>query len=92
MRKVSGVYIPKPPRGADHFLLDVIEAGCCPNQKRKAIVAIPDIDALKGTQGNLKFVKAHKGKVLKEFEPVYTWNGSYIEELEEEIKLKESEN
>ena len=91
MRKVSGVYIPKPPRGADHFLLDVVESTCCPNLKRKALVAIPDVDSLKGTQGILKFVKANKGKVLKEFEHAYTWNGNYIEELEEEIKLKESE-
>lgn len=91
MRKVSGVYIPKPPRGADHFLLDVIESGCCSNQKRKALVKIPDIDVLKGTQGKLRFVKAKKGKVLQEFDPLYTWNGNYIEELEEDIKLKESE-
>jgi hypothetical protein len=91
MRKVSGVYIPKPPRGADHFLLDVAAPECCPNQKRKAVVAIHDIDVLKGTEGRLTFVKANKGKVIKQFEPSYTWNGNYIEELEEEIKLKESE-
>ena len=92
MRKVSGVYIPKPPRGADHFLLDVVDSSCCPNQKRKALVKIQDIDVLNGTKGKLKFVKAAKGKVLTEFKPNYTWNGNYIEELEEEIKLKESEN
>ena len=94
MRKVNGVYIPTPPRGADHVLLEVKSeaSSCCSGVKRKAIVAIPDVDALIGSKGKLKFVKAHKGKVLKEFTPPYTWNGKFIEELEEEIKLKESEN
>ena len=92
MRKVSGVYIPKPPRGADHFLLDVVDSSCCPNQKRKALVKIQDIDVLKGTKGKLKFVKANRGKVIKEFDPEYTWNGNYIQELEDEIKEKEKES
>jgi hypothetical protein len=91
MRKVSGIYIPTPPRGADHFLLEVKNPACCPNLKRKAVVAIPDVDALVGSEGKLKFVKAHRGKILKEFDPVYTWNGAYIKELEAEINLKESE-
>ena len=92
MRKVNGVYIPTPPRGASHFLLEV-DSDCCSNLKRKAIVPIADVDVLMGTQGNLKFVKARKGKVLKEFDhPTYTWNGKYIDELEEEIKVKENES
>ena len=90
MRKVSGVYLPKPPKGADHILLNVTDDCCGP--KRRALVLIHDIDVLIGTEGKLKFVKAAKGKVLTEFKPNYTWNGNYIEELEEEIKLKESEN
>jgi len=88
MRKVSGVYIPTPPRGADHFLLEVESSACCPNLKRKAVVAICDIDVLIGTKGKLKFIKARKGKILKEFDPTYTWNGKIIKELEEEVKQK----
>jgi hypothetical protein len=93
MRKVNGIYIPTAPRGASHFLLEVKSeaSSCCPNLKRKAVVAIPDIDALIGSKGKLKFVKARKGKILKEFSPTYTWNGKFIKELEEEIRAKESE-
>jgi|TARA_R110000824_G_scaffold230536_1_gene418202 hypothetical protein len=90
MRKVSGVYIPTPPRGASHFVLEAKNESCC-SPNRKAVVAIADVDALIGTKGKLKFVKAHRGKILKEFKPTYTWNGKCIKELEKEVKIKESE-
>tara|TARA_B100000287_G_C20225437_1_gene619875 strand:+ start:235 stop:510 length:276 start_codon:yes stop_codon:yes gene_type:complete len=90
MRKVSGVYLPKPPKGADHILLNVTDDCCGP--KRRALVLIHDIDVLIGTEGKLKFVKANRGKVIKEFDPEYTWNGNYIQELEDEIKEKEKES
>ena len=77
MRKVSGVYLPKPPKGADHILLNVTDDCCGP--KRRALVLIHDIDVL-------------IGKVIKEFDPEYTWNGNYIQELEDEIKEKEKES
>jgi hypothetical protein len=74
-RKVGDIYLPRPPTGATHIFFE------CSN-KRKATVAIKDVDTLLGSVGTIKYLKLNnKNKLVKKFESEYAWDGKKIEGL-----------
>ena len=74
-RKIGDIYIPRPPTGATHILF-------IDSFKRKAVVAIKDVDTLCGSVGLINFLKLdNKNKIVKRFEKQYNWNGEEVEGL-----------
>jgi len=75
-KKIGDIYIPRPPLGATHIFFESPD-------KKKATVAIKDVDTLLGSAGIIKYLKLNnKNKVVvKRFEKEYNWNGKEIEGL-----------
>ena len=74
-KKIGDIYIPRPPTGATHILFKSFD-------KKRATVAIRDVDTLYGSVGLISFLKLdNKNKVVKRFEKEYNWNGREIEGL-----------
>jgi hypothetical protein len=82
MRKIRSrdgdhILIPTPPKKANAFKLIVKGT----KRTRIARVAINDIDTLLGVSGELRFIEKKGVKVVREYDPPYTWTGSDILEL-----------
>jgi len=74
-RKVGDIYLPRPPTGATHIFFRSAD-------KKKATVAIKDVDTLLGSVGIIKFLKLNnKNKLVKTYEEEYHWDGHEVEEL-----------
>jgi len=74
-KKIGDIYIPRPPTGATHILFKSLD-------KKRATVAIRDVDTLYGSVGLISFLKLdNKNKVAKRFEKQYNWNGKEVEGL-----------
>ena len=74
-RKIGSIYIPRPPTGATHILFKSFD-------KKRATVAIRDVDTLLGSVGLISFLKKdNKNKVVERFEKEYNWNGKEVEGL-----------
>ena len=74
-RKVGNIYLPRPPAGATHILFQS-------DNKKKATVAIKDVDTLLGSVGTIKYLKLNnKNKLVKRFDDEYSWNGKGIDGL-----------
>jgi len=90
-KKVGNIYLPRPPTGATHILFQSYD-------KKRATVAIKDVDTLRGSVGTIKFLKlSNKNKLVKTFEKEYCWDGHRVEELkgldvEKEKTKKKKEN
>ena len=76
-RKVGDIYLPRPPTGATHILFRS-------DDKKRATVAIKDVDTLLGSVGTIKYLRLNnKNKLVKTHEEEYRWDGYGIEELKE---------
>ena len=74
-RKVGDIYLPRPPTGATHVFFQN-------GNKKKATVAIKDVDTLLGSVGTIKFLKLNnKNKLVKRFDDEYSWNGEGVDGL-----------
>ncbi len=82
MRKIRSkngehILIPTPPKKANAFKLTVNT----PNRTQIARVPIQDVDTLLGVSGELRFIEKKGVKVVREYDPSYTWTGFDILEL-----------
>jgi hypothetical protein len=75
----NNVLLPKKPRGATHLLFTTALCG----RIQKAVVSIKDADTLCGVKGYVRYVQRRGAKLVKKFDPIYTWNGQGIEELKD---------
>ena len=74
-KKIGDIYIPRPPSRATHILFKSFD-------KKRATVAIRDVDTLLGSVGLISFLKKdNKNKVVERFEKEYNWNGKEVEGL-----------
>jgi len=74
-RKVGDIYLPRPPTGATHIFFE-------DSDRKRATVAIKDVDTLLGSAGTIKYLKLNnKNKLVKKFESEYAWDGKKIEGL-----------
>ena len=74
-RKVGDIYLPRPPTGATHVFFQS-------NDRKKATVAIKDVDTLLGSVGTIKYLKLNnKNKLVKRFDDEYSWNGKGVDGL-----------
>lgn len=74
-RKVGDIYLPRPPTGATHILFRT-------DDRKRATVAIKDVETLLGSVGIIKFLKLNnKNKLVKTYEEEYRWDGHEVEEL-----------
>ena len=74
-RKVGDIYLPRPPTGATHILFKTFD-------KKRATVAIKDVDTLLGSVGTIKYLKLNnKNKLVKTFDNEYGWDGEKIKGL-----------
>ena len=74
------VTIPRPPKNATHARLECRDY-CYDNGNPKfAIVPIKDFACFRGVVGNFNYIrKDQKGKIHKEYEQVWFWNGQEVE-------------
>jgi hypothetical protein len=75
----NNVLLPKKPRGATHLLFTTALCG----RIQKAVVRIKDADTLCGVKGYVRYIQRNGAKLVKKFDPIYTWNGQGKEEPEE---------
>lgn len=74
-RKVGNIYLPRPPTGATHILFR-------DDEKKRATVAIKDVDTLLGSAGTIKYLKLNnKNKLVKRFDEEYDWDGGRVKGL-----------
>ena len=78
--KDKKIIIPRPPNHSTHVYLRVEENG----KKMKAIVPIRDFDVLWGQDGWFHFLRQdNKGKISKEYDKEWFWNGYEVEGIED---------
>ena len=74
-KKIGDIYIPRPPSRATHILFKSFD-------KKRATVAIKDVDTLLGSVGTIKYLKLNnKNKLVKTFDNEYGWDGEKIKGL-----------
>tara|TARA_B100000959_G_scaffold259744_1_gene295598 strand:+ start:1450 stop:1710 length:261 start_codon:yes stop_codon:yes gene_type:complete len=74
-RKVGDIYLPRPPTGATHIFFQS-------DDKKRATVAIKDVDTLLGSVGAIKYLKLNnRNKLVKTFDREYHWDGEKVEGL-----------
>jgi hypothetical protein len=74
-KKVGDIYLPRPPIGATHILFET-------SDKKRATVAIKNVDTLFGSVGTIKYLKLNnKNKLVERFDKEYSWNGREVKGL-----------